>query len=243
MSIKLFSDFKFDDTNFAEKTKHDDSTRTSLTQSQFETVIEKPLAKPLDTQFIESVSEEERSSSEEEIHDKTQASDDKVQNMATKSQNDVSQSTTSDIATQAYDDVLQAVREIADKNGKIKTVKEVYFASSKIKRTNGHNLDKSALAPSASTILSKHFEASYLGELTDRLMSNRSADTVDIGFIIGVSLLYEKIKDKKYPIYVYSTKYPKFTNRAVFVLNRFFSERMFLIRSIYELMNGMHKDA
>jgi len=120
----------------------------------------------------------------------------------------------------------------------IKPVEKVYFKVADKNSKSIFNIDKTAFAPIKLTLLTKPFSNAYYDQLVGEVLMNRKKhEDINIDFIMNALVLYEKIKENNYPIYIKSVKYPKLTHEIVQTLNKVFNEYMPVFDGIYQMFS------
>jgi hypothetical protein len=120
----------------------------------------------------------------------------------------------------------------------IKVVDKVYFKVANKSSKTIFNIDKTAFAPTKLTLFTRPFVNAYYDQLVSEVLMNRKKhEDVNIDFIMNSLVLYERIKENKYPIHVKSMKYPKLTYDMVQTLNKVFNEYMPVFEGIYQMFS------
>jgi hypothetical protein len=121
----------------------------------------------------------------------------------------------------------------------IKVVDKVYFKVANKSSKTIFNIDKTAFAPTKLTLFTRPFINAYYDQLVSEVLMNRKRhEEVNIDFIMNSLVLYERIKEDKYPIHVKSMKYPKLTYDMVQTLNKVFNEYMPVFDGIYQMFSS-----
>jgi hypothetical protein len=121
----------------------------------------------------------------------------------------------------------------------IKVVDKVYFKVANKSSKTIFNIDKTAFAPTKLTLFTRPFVNAYYDQLVSEVLMNRKKhEEVNIDFIMNSLVLYERIKENKYPIHVKSMKYPKLTYDMVQTLNKVFNEYMPVFDGIYQMFSS-----
>lgn len=121
----------------------------------------------------------------------------------------------------------------------IKVVDKIYFKVANKSSKTIFNIDKTAFAPTKLTLFTRPFTNAYYDQLVSEVLMNRKKhEDVNIDFIMNSLVLYERIKENKFPIHVKSMKYPKLTYNMVQTLNKVFNEYMPVFDGIYQMFSS-----
>lgn len=130
------------------------------------------------------------------------------------------------------------LRFLAQSEDRIKVVNKIYFKSCKNKIKNSYNIYTSAIGPSTITYLSKDFVTTYKNQIEEIILTPTEDKNNYIEMVVELAILYEKLTKNNNLLYIYNSRYPKYTQRCVYVLNIIFNERLGVIKTVYEMFSG-----